>query len=260
MSQTPFVSPATRFDAALSIRTRFTRPGQTPPYEDAEGSDGYLRYKWRRTEFEQHDNVALRRALEQEKPLIWFFGVASGVYTPICPVWLVGEEVGERQFIVAVTADMRDQWHSQSVSHPVDLAMRRQYAHTLVRQRLHQKVFRERVLLAYGSRCTLCRLQHPELLDAAHIREDADGGEPVVTNGLAMCAIHHRAFDKRVIGIRSDHIVEVRKDVRLESDGPTLQHALQSLHGSQMTKPRNRRAWPDPLLLDERYERFREAG
>lgn len=33
--------------AALSIRTTYTSPGQVPPYEDAEGPDGLLRYKYR---------------------------------------------------------------------------------------------------------------------------------------------------------------------------------------------------------------------
>jgi putative restriction endonuclease len=34
-------------DAALSIRTVYTEPGQVPPYADAEGPDGLLRYKYR---------------------------------------------------------------------------------------------------------------------------------------------------------------------------------------------------------------------
>ena len=35
----------------------------------------------------------------------------------------------------------------------------------------------------------------------------------VVPNGVAMCAIHHRAFDSDILGIRPDYIVEVRNDV-----------------------------------------------
>ena len=80
------------FDAALTILTTFRARPEDQPYEDAEGADGYLRYKWRKTEADQHDNVALRRALEQRKPLIWFFGVASGVYTAIYPIWLAARK------------------------------------------------------------------------------------------------------------------------------------------------------------------------
>ena len=114
--------------------------------------------------------------------------------------------------------------------------------------------------MAYNSQCALCRLRHPELLDAAHIREDSDGGEPVIPNGVAMCAIHHRAFDTDVIGIRPDHVIEVRPDVLDETDGPTLQHALQAIHGVEMTLPSDRAAWPAENLLEERFDRFRAAS
>jgi putative restriction endonuclease len=130
----------------------------------------------------------------------------------------------------------------------------------LVRQRLHQRPFRDRVLLAYNSQCTLCRLRHPPLLDAAHIKEDSEGGEPIVTNGMAMCAIHHRAFDAHVLGVRPDYKVEIRADVLAEHDGPTLQYALQSLHGELITLPSRRAERPSPDLLEERYQRFRAAG
>lgn len=248
-------------ECAFSILTTFRARPDDRPYEDAEGPDGYLRYKWRGKEPDNYDNVALRRALELSKPLIWFFGVAQGVYTPVYPIWLVGEEPESHQFVVALDAEMRAQWTDPVLVHPVDLALRRQYAQATVRQRLHQRVFRERVLIAYDSSCALCRLRHhPELLDAAHIKEDAEGGEPVVTNGVAMCAIHHRAFDSEVIGIRPDYVIEVRGDVRKEHDGPTLRYALQGLHGDGLTLPRHRAAWPNQNLLEERYERFRAVG
>jgi putative restriction endonuclease len=98
------------------------------------------------------------------------------------------------------------------------------------------------------------------LLDAAHIKEDAQGGEPIVPNGVAMCAIHHRAFDHHVIGIRPDYGVEVRPDVRAEKDGPTLQHALQAVHGSSLIVPAKMAARPSRDLLEERWERFRAAS
>lgn len=248
------------FEAALSILTTFRARPEDRPYEDAEGPDGYWRYKWRGTDPDHYDNVALRRAMQLGKPLVWFVGVAPGVYLPIYPVWLVGEEPEHHQFVLALSEEMRNQWLDPSLVHPVDLALRREYAHAVVKQRLHQRVFRERVLIAYDSQCALCRLRHPELLDAAHIKEDSEGGEPIVPNGLAMCAIHHRAFDAQVLGIRPDYVVEIRKDVREERDGPTLRHALQGLHKAELILPRQRTAWPDPELLEERFERFLQAS
>jgi hypothetical protein len=59
----------------------------------------------------------------------------------------------------------------------------------------------------------------------------------VVPNGLAMCKIHDAAYDTNIIGIRPDHVVEVRQDVLTEIDGPMLRHGLQEMHGARILLP-----------------------
>ena len=256
----PLISPQTGIwkpaglEAALSILTTYTPPGVVPPYEDDVGEDSYPRYKWRGTDPQHSDNRALRSAMALAKPLMWFLGIARGIYRPQYPVWLVDEEPESQQFVVALDPTMRAGWSRSLIVEPFNPG--RRYAETMVRTRLHQRPFRDRVLLAYGSQCSLCRLRHIPLLDAAHIKEDADGGEPIVPNGVAMCAIHHRAFDAHVLGVTPKYRVEVRPDVLREHDGPTLQHALQGLHGELITLPRHRPEWPNRELLEERFERF----
>ena len=110
--------------------------------------------------------------------------------------------------------------------------------------RLHQRVFRERVLLAYESRCAICNLQHRELLDAAHVLGDAAGGLPVVTNGIAMCKIHHAAYDADIFGISPEYRLGVRPDVLAETDGLTLRYALQAIDQNSLKLPRERAARP----------------
>lgn len=244
-------------DAALSFRTVFaSRPDQRP-YADDRGEDGYLRYKWRGTVGDHPENVALRRAMHRRRPLIWFQGIAPGLYWPVVPVWLIDEEPDAHQFVVALDDE---QVHAWGGTDAVVIELRRAYTERVVRERVHQPVFRARVLAAYENRCALCRLRHSELLDAAHIRSDASGGEPVVTNGIAMCKIHHAAFDNYLMTVRPDYAIEVRRDVLEEEDGPTLRFALQGLHGEQIQLPRQRAARPDRVLLDERYERFQRAS
>jgi len=46
-------------------------------------------------------------------------------------------------------------------------------------------------------------------------------------NGLALCKLHHAAFDANIIGVTPDLEVTVRLDVLQEIDGPMLQHGLQ---------------------------------
>lgn len=106
----------------------------------------------------------------------------------------------------------------------------------------------------------MCRLRVKELLEAAHIRADSEGGEPVVPNGIALCSIHHRAFDGLVVGVTPKYGIEVRPDILHERDGPTLQYALQGIHGATLHVPSRKEQRPDVDLLEERYERFREAG
>ncbi len=248
------------YPAALSILTTYRDRPEDRPYEDDIGADGYPRYKWRGTEATFADNVALRAAMELRKSLAWFVGVAPGLYEAVFPVWLVDEEPEEHQFVVALDESMEAAWRSEVLLTGPDELRRREYALSVVRRRIHQPDFRRRVLAAYGRQCALCRLRHSELLDAAHIREDSEGGEPVVPNGIAMCAIHHRAFDALVVGVTPNYVIEVRRDVLDERDGPTLQHALQGIHGAPLVLPPRPKQRPDVLLLEERYDRFREAG
>jgi putative restriction endonuclease len=99
------------------------------------------------------------------------------------------------------------------------------------------------------------------LLDAAHILPDGHvRGEPVVQNGLALCKIHHAAYDTNIIGIRPDWMVEVRGDILREIDGPMLRHGLQEMHGTTITLPKAAQNWPDKTRLEERYELFRSAA
>jgi putative restriction endonuclease len=138
---------------------------------------------------------------------------------------------------------------------------RRRYVTRLARQRLHQAAFRERVLLAYRRTCSMCRLRHEELLDPAHILPDTHPlGLPTVSNGLALCKLHHAAFDVNIVGVRPDLVLEVRHDVLAEIDGPMLQHGLQGLQGSRLVVPHAVTNRPNPSSLEERYELFRQAG
>ncbi|MFM2106192.1 MAG: hypothetical protein RL338_1224, partial [Chloroflexota bacterium] len=107
----------------------------------------------------------------------------------------------------------------------------------------------------------LCSLRHPELLDAAHIIRDLDpDGDPVVSNGVSLCKLHHAAFDGLFFGIRPDYVVEVKPSILAESDGPMLVVGLQQIHGKQMLLPRHAGDRPDPSRLERRFEEFRKAS
>jgi len=161
-------------------------------------------------------------------------------------------------FTVAV-----DEYLLDTSEHPFveDPSVRRAYVTRLVVQRLHQQGFRQRVIRAYREMCAVCRLRQSGLLDAAHILPDRDPrSEPVVSSGLALCRLHHAAFDNDIVGIHPDYRVEIRKDVLDEIDGPMLVHGLQGFHGGALIVPKAAENRPNRDFLAERYERFQTAS
>jgi len=244
--------------AALSILTTYTRPGAQAPYDDLPGDDGMMRYKWRGTDPGHSDNRALREACRRGLPLIWFFGAAPGVYHAIYPVTLVAEEPDRHQFVVNL-APLAAGESSPQAALP-ESAAERAYALRLTRQRLHQPVFRARVLQAYSTSCAMCRLRHAELLDAAHIVSDAGGGVPHVSNGLSLCKIHHAAYDANILGVHPSLTVVVREDVLREKDGPMLQYGLQAMSGVELAVPALRANRPQREALEQRYAEFLAAS
>lgn len=251
------------FGAALSFTTKFTKPGKERPYEDAVGRDGLIRYKWRDGGPDITDNHALRSAMEAGLPLIWFYGIAEGVYQPIFPVFLVAEEADQQQFVVAIDDAQRLFEDGPIFSEGPSLSVvEKRYAARMARQRLHQPVFRSMVMRAYDEHCAVCALHHVELLDAAHILPDAHmEGIAAVTNGLSLCKIHHSAYDRKFMGIRPDYVIEIRADLLNEVDGPMLRHGLQERHGERLlVLPQQRNERPSSILLEKAYRNFREAA
>ncbi len=240
--------------APLSITT-----APDGPYDDAFGPNELLRYRYRGTDPDHPDNQRVRVAMRERLPLIYFHGVMPGKYLAAWPVFVVGDDRPGLTFTIAVD-DARHIWPGavSAVRDDRDSG-RREYVTAAVRQRLHQRAFRERVLDAYRHQCAFCRFRHAELLDAAHIVPDADQGEPTVRNGLALCKLHHAAFDRYFVGVTPGYIVQVRPDLLHEEDGPTLVHGIQALHGTRIAMPRKAGLRPDPQFLELRYDTFRRA-
>ena len=140
--------------------------------------------------------------------------------------------------------------------------VRRTYTTQLAVRRLHQAAFRRRVLAAYREKCAVCRLKVVGLLDAAHIVGGAHPlGDPVVPNGLALCKIHHAAYDQNILGVRPhDLVVEVNDDLLHATDGPMLLHGLQEVHATKLVIPGRPHLHPDPARLEIRYEEFRRSA
>jgi putative restriction endonuclease len=230
------------------------------PYPDKfDDKSGIIEYRYRGTDPNHPANRGLRDLMLNNIPLIFFHTVAENKYVPTWPVYIVADNPQLLTFSV-----MADDIAYLSKGDQTSIAadnLRRAYITVSSLRRVHQKGFRVQVLQAYDNQCALCRLKHPELLDAAHIIGDSeDNGEPVIPNGLSLCKIHHSAFDQNILGINPDYKIKVRRDILEEVDGPMLKHGLQSLHDSNIILPKHKALWPDKERLEIRFGHFVKAG
>src|ERR1035437_96785 len=242
-------------DFPLSITT--TSNG---PYSDSFTSEGFLKYKYRGTDPHHADNVGLRNLIKFRKPLIYLHSVIKAKYLATWPVYIINDNIYDLVFTVAVDDKMTVNKEFEQVNEDATY-YRRSYLTSTIQSRVHQRSFRERVLLAYQNHCALCNLKHTELLDAAHIIADKeDIGDPIIQNGLALCKIHHAAFDNNFIGINSDYVIKIRTDLLIETDGPMLRYGIQSLNNANLILPSNKINWPDKERLEIRYSAFLKAA
>jgi putative restriction endonuclease len=243
---------------ALSATTAAVKKGLKPKYDDQIAADtGYFEYKYQGSDPAAWENVALRRALELHRPIIYFYGVRPGLYEAIYPAYVIEDD--PTSLTVRISPDAADLSPERLVGGG-SAAPVKAYMAVIAKRRLHQHQFRYLVVSAYREMCAVCRLKHPELLDAAHILEDHDArGKPEVPNGLALCKIHHGAFDSDILGISPDYKIHIRTDVLEEHDGPMLRHGLQEMHGSLIRVPGSLGLRPRREYLAERYERFLAA-
>jgi putative restriction endonuclease len=241
-----------RGEAALTL---FTSPNS--PYDDEiDEASGAIVYAYRAGSLTQSDNRALDAAFALQVPLIYFKGIEPSQYAVVLPVFVTDRDPSGRLVLLEPGLPVADLAGEGLVSSKPVRAM----ALREVKVRLDQHRFRREVLRAYRRRCTVCALKRVELVQAAHIVEFASDGLEEVTNGLALCAIHHLAYDRNLLGIDPGGVVHIAKGLREETDGAMLREGIQSFHGSRIRPPGDPADRPDPERLAERFDRFSQAS
>ncbi|WP_320671189.1 HNH endonuclease [Patulibacter defluvii] len=252
--------------AALTLVTAAPKVGGRAPYDDGfdEATKTFV-YHYRTATSDtaqarlmaEADNRALLAAKELGVPVIHFHGMAPGQYTPVAPTFVTADHPDRRVVTLEAAMPLSD-ITTAGLQSSAEL---RRYATIEARVRLHQHRFRVEVMRAYGGRCAVCALREASLVQAAHIIEDADPrGAAAVVNGIALCAIHHLAYDRNVMGIDPRGVVHIATRLLHEVDGPMLRTGLQGFHNEAITQPRRRADRPDPDRLEARYEAFRAAA
>lgn len=121
-------------------------------------------------------------------------------------------------------------------------------------------LFRQQVLRAYNYECAICgyNMQHDNTsvaLEAAHIKWKQYGGPCEIPNGLALCAIHHKAFDKGSIGLDESMRVQVSEAV---NGGGIVGRLFWDFQGKIISLPQVKAYCPQDEFVDwHRREVFR---
>ncbi len=228
---------------ALSIRTSLNGPYQDEVLEGGE----CIRYDYSPRNGE---NAGVKLLAEEMTPLIYLVQVKpkpSPEYMVVSPVFVLGWNDAARTFDVSYQPARTAWFEADAVQEPTQVE--RRYGIQVYKARLHQAHFRKTVLSAYRNRCSVCELQVRPLLDGAHIVPDVDPlGLPVIQNGLAMCALHHRALDRKILRIDPDYKIAIDEE-RISSRDQSAQTALLAHQGRFIVLPKQEAQWPDPNRL-----------
>jgi putative restriction endonuclease len=107
--------------------------------------------------------------------------------------------------------------------------------------------FRDRILRAYEYSCAVCGFDVrlgtvPVALEAAHIKWHQAGGPDEEANGLALCTLHHKLFDRGVFTISNSMSVIVSE----EANGTRgFQEWVVAYHGRAIRPPQRPTYYPD---------------
>ena len=113
--------------------------------------------------------------------------------------------------------------------------------------------FRANILKAYEYRCAVCGFDvrvgnQPVALEAAHIKWHQAGGPDLEVNGLSLCSLHHKLFDRGAFTL-SNHLEILVSDDAHGSVG--FHEWLMRFHGEKLNFPQRQTYYPS-----ENYTRW----
>ncbi|KLT64738.1 HNH endonuclease [Pedobacter sp. BMA] len=109
----------------------------------------------------------------------------------------------------------------------------------MVKVRVNQSLFRSTVLAAYNNTCCITGLKHPELLIAGHIKpwsiDEKNRLNP--QNGIALNALHDKAFETGLITITPSFRVKVSKELFKDKNSKAIQQNFLIYENMQIIMP-----------------------
>lgn len=110
--------------------------------------------------------------------------------------WVEDHDDGNRVFLIGFDDHSRGPVEPEPNDAPFFLTASTDEKRVLRKVRHGQQQFAMKVFHRYGAACAVCAIDLGELVDAAHLCAAGQSGSYDARNGLPLCALHHRAFDR----------------------------------------------------------------
>lgn len=128
----------------------------------------------------------------------------------------------------------------------------------IVKVRVNQSFFRSSILASYNNTCCITGISQPELLIASHIipwsKDEKNRLNP--RNGIAINALHDKAFENGLITITSDYTIQVSSILLKQKKVDSIEKYFSIYNGVEMKLPK--RFLPDVEFLKyHNQERFK---
>jgi hypothetical protein len=154
-----------------------------------------------RTSGRDESEIAATRAAGSLR-LPVFVVLQDGTLRTVRKAWVATWDDDQKRFLLEFGAALARVERGDAVDEePFELFEQRETVIRRTRGRPNQQRFKIQVIQRYGSQCTFCRISAWELVTAAHLVPNADGGTSDPRNGLPLCGTHHTAFDRGLIAV-----------------------------------------------------------
>lgn len=119
---------------------------------------------------------------------------------------------------------------------------------------------RNKIMNIYKGRCAVCnysvKFNNKFVgVEAAHVLAVQDGGSDEVNNGMALCSIHHKAFDSYVMGIDTQYNIKIAQNIKgYKKIGRML---IKDIDGHKCTSLESLDHPPSKNNLEKKYDIFK---
>lgn len=193
------------------------------------------------------DQVALRKSSsDAKKSELIKHHVSGGFNTEIF------HHLSENPGLVAeIAASILEKHFPASVHEDILQAIGMDISHLLIRRKRRDPQFRDKVLIAYECQCAVCgfnvRMGNALIaLEAAHIKWHQAGGPDFQNNGIALCTMHHKLFDRGAFTLSKELAVQVSDRVNGTAG---FREWLMDFHGKAIRSPQRPTYCPDPKYI-----------